>query len=140
LYNKTLLREQIKHGMRRMKTFYILVFSLLFTFLFLGISYQVVADFWSSTYDEQNNNCQQMSYTLGRFLQGFGLPVKIMYGYHEDANGTITDAHVWVLVADHLQIDSVNLQVCDNTRYYSHYFIEDIEDAALRTRMNVDIS
>ena len=122
-----------------MKTSCILVFLFLFMFLFLGISYQVVADLWRSTYDEQSNNCQQMSYALGRFLQGLGLPVKIIYGYHEDTNGNITDAHIWVLVADCFQIDSVNLQVCDNTRYYSHYFSEDIEDAALRTRMNVNI-
>ena len=118
-----------------MKTSSLLVLSLLFAFLILGFSYKVVADLWRSTYNEQSNNCQHMSYTLGRLLQRLGLPVKIMYGYHEDTNGIITDAHVWVLVADHLQIDSVNLQVCDNTRYYSHYFIEDIEDAALRARM-----
>jgi hypothetical protein len=118
-----------------MKTSSILVFSFLFAFLFLGISYQVVADIWRSTYNEQNNNCQQMSYTLGRFLQSLGLPVKIVYGYHEDTSGNITDAHIWVLVADRLQIDSVNLQVCDNTRYYSHYFSENIEDAALRARI-----
>jgi hypothetical protein len=117
-----------------MKTSSLLMFSLLFTFLFLCVSYQVVADFWRSTYNEQSNNCQQMSYTLGRFLQRLGLPVKIMYGYHEDTNGSIMDAHVWVLVADHLQIDSVNLQVCDNTQYYSHYFIENIDDALLRTQ------
>lgn len=120
-----------------MKPGSILAFSFLFTFLFLGISYQLVADLWSNTYDEHSNNCQQMSYSLGRFLQGLGFPVKIMYGFHEDANGAITEAHVWVLVADTLQIDSVSLQVCDNTQYYSHYFTENLEDAVLRTQMNV---
>lgn len=118
-----------------MKTGSILVLSLLFASLFLGISYQVVAYLWSSTYNEQSNNCQKMSYTLGRFLQRLGLPCKIMYGYHADANGSITDAHIWVLVADHLQVDSVNLQVCDNTQYYSHYIIENIDDAAHRAQM-----
>ena len=121
--------------MRSMKTSSVLMFSFLFTFLVLVVSYQVVAYVWRSTYNEQTNNCQQMSYTLGRFLQRLGLPVKIMYGYHEDTNGSIVDAHVWVLVADHLQIDSVNLQACDNTRYYSHYFIENIDDATFRARM-----
>ena len=118
-----------------MKTGYVHVLSVLLAFLFLGISYQTVASLWSSTYDEQNNDCQHMSYSLGMFLQRLGVPCKIMYGYHEDADGNITDAHVWVLVAEHLQIDSVTLQVCDNTQYYSHYFIENIDDAMLRTRM-----
>ncbi len=86
-------------------------------------------------YNAESNNCEQMSYTLGKILQRLGLPVKIMYGYHQDADERITSAHVWVLVADHIQIDSVSLQVCDNTLYYSHYFVENIEDAARRARM-----
>jgi len=120
--------------MRSMKTSYILVFSLLFAFLLLSVSYQVVAYLWTNTYNEENNDCQQMSYTLGKLLQKFWLPVEIIYGYHEEPNGTVTDAHVWILVADCVQIDSVTLQVCDHTKYYSHYFVENVEDAALRVR------
>jgi hypothetical protein len=118
-----------------MKTRYTIALFILFIILFPCISYQIVAYVWRSSYDEESHDCRKMSYELGNFLQKLGLPVKIMYGNHEDPNGKITDAHVWVLIADCIQVDAVNLEVCDNTNYYSHYHIENVQDATIRAKV-----
>jgi len=76
-----------------------------------------------------------MSYELGLCLQNLGIPVKIIYGDHENAQGNITEAHVWLLLADHIQLDAVTLEIQDNMKYYSHYHVENIRDAAIRSQI-----
>jgi hypothetical protein len=77
-----------------------------------------------------------MSYELGLCLQNLGIPIKIIYGDYEDAQGKITDAHVWLLLANHIQLDTVTLDIHDKTKYYSHYHAEDLHGAVLRSLSN----
>jgi hypothetical protein len=116
-----------------MKTRPMRTFVVLLTILFLCISFQVVANIWRNSYNEQTHDCRQMSYELGLCLQNLGIPVKIIYGEHENTQGNITEAHVWLLLADHVQLDAVTLEIQDNMKYYFHYHVENIRDAAIRS-------